>query len=299
MPITQADIDNFYASHEKSGDKNWMKNHHAPVSRLLKECLDLNDDLVHCLKSPKKVIKQIKDKYENPNTVKFYLQALLFLIDNYPELADKVKREEYYDAWQASKVVKAEQDAEGPKISNIDIEEIDSAILKKFGKSSMEYLFIKWFREVPVRLDFFDVKIDDKSADKYLNTEKGEVVMTKYNKTDTHYGKKNIKLSDELMTMINASLEKLPRTDLFVFANGNPSKAVTNILKGAGLKGSMNTIRHAVASVEMTPEDRVKLSKKMGHSPTTSVAYKRPKKGFTRVDVPDHLVEIVQDLIKE
>jgi hypothetical protein len=293
------EINNFYESHEKAEDKNWLKNHQAPIKRLFDECLDIGDDIVHCLKSPKKVIKQIKDKYENPNTVKFYLQALLFLIDNYPGLADKVKRDQYYDAWQASKVVKAEQDSEGPKIPDVGLDVIDKAIVEKYGVDSMENLFIKWFMEVPTRLDFFDVKIDDKSADKYLNTEKGEVVMKKYNKTDDFYGKKNIKLSPELMVLIRKSLEKLPRENLLVFANGNPSKAVVNILKGAGLKGSMNTIRHAVASVQMSPEERVKLAKKMGHSAETSVKYKRPKPGFTRVDVPDHLVEVVQDLIKD
>ena len=58
--ITLSNINIFYESHEKAGDKNWLNNHQAPVIRLLKECLDFNDDLINCLKSPKKVIQKIK-----------------------------------------------------------------------------------------------------------------------------------------------------------------------------------------------------------------------------------------------
>jgi len=298
MPITQADIENFYASHEKSQDKNWLKNHQAPVVRLFNDCLDLKDNLVYCLRDPQKTINKIKESFPNPNTRKFYLQALLFLIDNYPDLSRQVKRDQFFDAWQASKVAQVEKTEEKRQDTpDVGIDEIDEAIFKKFGKKSMEYLFIRWFREVPTRLDFLDVKIDDKNADKFVDLNEGQVTMRKYNKTDKHYGLKNIKLSDQLMEMIKSSLEEIPRTDLFVFSNANPTKAVKQILKKAGIDGSLNTIRHAVASTNMTPEERVELSKKMGHAPTTSVAYKRPRKEFKRMDIPDALVDDVTKLI--
>jgi hypothetical protein len=145
----------------------------------------------------------------------------------------------------------------------------------------MESLYVSVYRKTPVRLDYQDIKVYGTMAqvpddqEKFLVLQSKKIVMHHYNKTDKKYGTKEIKLDTELMDKIKASLKKQPRDQLFVFSNSNPTKANSNILRKAGIdKGSMNTLRHAVMSQEMTPEDRVKLSRIAGHSPTTSVEYK-------------------------
>jgi len=280
--ISVEDIENFFEGHPNNTTPNFWKNHAAPVLRLLHDCLNVKNDVATCLKPVDKVVKQVKLKFKNPNTVKFYLQALLFLVDEYPDLAEKVNRQKYYDAWQASKVVKAEFDAEEkPKKTGPSIESIQEKVDETFGKDSMESLYVSVYRKTPVRLDYQDIKVygtmsqvpDD--AEKFLVLQSKKIVMHHYNKTDKKYGTKEIKLDTELMDKIKASLKKQPRDQLFVFTNSNPTKAISNILRKAGIdKGSMNTLRHAVMSQEMTPEDRVKLSRIAGHAPTTSVDYK-------------------------
>jgi len=280
--ISVEDVEQFYESHPNNTTPNFWKNHAAPVLRLLHDCLNVKNDVATCLKPVDKVVKQVKLKYKNPNTIKFYLQALLFLVDEYPELKEKVNRQKYYDAWQASKVVKAEFDAEEkPKKTGPTIENIQQKVDEKFGEDSMESLYVSVYRKTPVRLDYQDIKIFGTMAqvpddqEKYLVLQSKKIVMHNYNKTANKYGTKEIKLDTELMNKIKASLKKTPRDQLFVFSNSNPTKAISNILRKAGIeKGSLNTLRHAVASQEMTAEDRVKLARIAGHAPTTSVDYK-------------------------
>lgn len=280
--ISVEQVEAFFENHPNNDDKNFLKNHAAPVLRLLHDCLDVKNDIITCIRPVDKVVQKVKQKYQNPNTIKYYLQSLLFLVDEYPGLKDKVNRQKYYDAWEASKVVKIEFDAEEkPKKTGPSIESIQDAVDKKFGADSIESLYIAIYRQAPVRLDYQDIKVFGslnqvpEDTEKYLVLQSKKLIMHHYNKTDKKYGTKEIKLSPELMNKIKASLKKQPRDQLFVFSNSNPTKAISNILRKAGIAGgSLNTLRHAVMSEEMTPEDRVKLARVAGHAPTTSVDYK-------------------------
>ena len=304
--VTIEDIEAFYDNHENNTGPNFLKNHKAPVLRLLSDCLEIKNDIVPCLKPVDSVVKRIKQKWSNPNTRKFYLQALLFLVDQYPGLADKVNRQKYYDSWLASKVVKAESDAKAPEVPNVQIDEIQNAVDEQFGENSIESLYISMYREAPVRLDYQNIFVYGslnqvpEDTEKYLVLQSKTMFMRKYNKTNKKYGTKEAKLSPELMTKIKASLKKQPREQLFIFSNNNPSKAISNILRKSGIDGSLNTLRHSVMSQDMSPEDRVELAKVAGHATTTSVAYKRPSTSSGKmVLVPNELLSIVNELIAD
>ena len=306
MVISVEDIEAFYENHPNNTTPNFIKNHQKPVIRLLHDCLDVKNDVVACLRPVDKVIQKVKQKYSNPNSLKFNLQALLFLVDGYPGLADKVNRQKYFDAWQASKVVKAEADAKAPEIPDVNINEIQTAVDKQFGENSMESLYISLYRQAPVRLDYQNIMIFGtlnqvpEGTDKYLVLQSKTLFMKSYNKTAKTYGTKEKKLSSELMNKVKASLKKQPREQLFIFSNNNPSKAISNILRKSGIDGSLNTLRHSVMSQEMSPEDRVELSKVAGHAPTTSVAYKRSSTSSGKmVLVPNELLSIVNELIAD
>ena len=305
--VTIEDIEAFYDNHENNTGPNFLKNHQKPVLRLLSDCLEIKNDITPCLKPVDKVVQKIKAKYPNPNTRKFYLQALLFLVDSYPGLADKVNRQKYYDAWEASKVLKAEKDAKAPEIPNVDITEIQTKVDEQFGEGSMESLYISLYREAPVRLDYQNIFVYGslnqvpEDTEKYLVLQSKTLFMKSYNKTAKTYGTKEKKLSSELMTKIKASLKKQPREQLFIFSNSNPSKAISNILRKSGIDGgSLNTLRHSVMSQDMSPEERVQLARVAGHAPTTSVAYKRQSTSSGKmVLVPNELLSIVNELIAD
>jgi len=281
MPITTAQVEDFYSGHEKGGDKIWWKNHVAPILRLLNECLEVKDDLVSCLKPVDEVVELVKAKYENPNTIKYYLQALLFLVDTYPGLKDKVPRDKYHTAWLDSKVVKIDFDEKKEPTKNTDINTIQETIDKFYGEDSVESVFVKFYREVPLRLDFNDIfvygtlKKVPEDVDKFLVLQNKKVYLKKYTKTAEKYGEKEIKLSDELVASIKKSLAKKPREKLFVFTNSNLSKAISGMLRKAGIDGTMNTLRHSVMSQEDI--DRPEMARRAGHSVETNMAYRRPQ----------------------
>lgn len=282
MPITIAQVERFYSGHEKAGDKNWWKNHVAPILRLLNDCLEVKDDLVRCLKPVDEVVELVKSRSENknPNTIKYYLQALLFLIDTYPSLKDKVPRDKYHKAWLDSKVSKIEFDEDKEPIDNIDINHIQEKIDEHYGEDSVESVFIKFYREVPLRLDFHDIyvygtlKKVPEDIDKFLVLQNKKVYLKKYTKTADKYGEKQIKLSDDLIASIKASLAKKPRDRLFTFSNSNLSKAISGMLRKAGVNATMNTLRHSVMSQEDI--DRPEMARRAGHSVETNMAYRRP-----------------------
>ena len=278
MKLSVQQVQDFYDAHEQNKTDNFLKNHSKPVLRLLNECLGVKgNDVVKCLKKSKDVLEKVRTKYTNPNTIKFYLQSLIWLIDKYPGLYAAVPRDVYFKAWEASKVGMIEhRNTQKETQPYIPYSEIQEKVDAKYGAPSMESLFVSFYKEVPARLDFYDIMVDDETADKHLVLKTGTLVMKKYNKTSDKHGVKEIKLSKELMTKIKASLKERPRSELIVFSNRNASKAVVNLLGGAGVQGSLNTLRHSIMSdPKITPEERVELAHKAGHKVETNMDYIR------------------------
>ena len=61
MKVTQAQVEGFFANHEKNDVKTFLQNYQAPVLRILVDCLGKNDDVVKCLNQPSKVIASINN----------------------------------------------------------------------------------------------------------------------------------------------------------------------------------------------------------------------------------------------
>ena len=295
--ITQTDIENFYT--EKSADKpkTFFQNYADPVIRTIKSCMATKKDVIKCLKTPEKVFEDIYKRSENVNTRKVYLQAILWLIDNYPDMKSKVPREKYFDEWNKAKLITTEAPAK--EYEMIPSADIQKKVDEKFGEESMESLFLSFFREVPMRLDYQNIMFEN--AEKFLDLKKGEVTFTTWNKTAKNKEPKVIKLSAELLKKVSESLKKEPRDQLFIFSNQNPTKAVSNILKGAGLDMTMNGLRHILANEDVeTIEKKVEKAKVMGHSPATGSKYRSQIKGDkTTFEVPNEHAEAIEKLIQD
>lgn len=296
MKLTIGQVKTFYENHPNNTTNNFKKNHQGPVLRILDRCLEGsgNGDVVACMKKPDEVAKKIMDKYDNPNTQKFYFQALLFLIDEYPQLKAQLNRERYFNFWQGSKIVKQEHDEGKPKIDGIDYNEIKEKVYKKFGEDSSEALFIDFYEEVPLRLDYHDIRVDMPDEAKNLNTETGVLTLKKYNKTKEKYGDKTITLSTELLNKIKKQLGD--KTYVFYFSKTTQGQKIGKILKEAGIENAtMNTLRHSVHTKEMSTEERVEMARRSGHAPATSLAYRRP----VPVPSPDLTDEEIGELIRD
>lgn len=298
MVLTQEKVIEWYGEKSEGKPKTFMSNYANPVFRILGECLGEKDDVIKCLKKPQDVFEKIYLKSENVNTRKVYLQAFLWLIDNHPTIKDKVKREVYFQEWNKSKLITVEA---GPKeYDMIPSAEIQNKVDTKYGKGSMESLFINFFREVPMRLDYQDIKFEP--ADKWIDMKKGEVTFVTWSKTSKNKDPKTIKLSKELMKMINESLARNPREQLIEFSNANASKAVSNLLKGAGLEGmTMNHLRHILANEDVdTIEKKVEKANVMGHSPATGYKYRKQiKSDKTTFEVPNEHAEAIEKIIQD
>ena len=294
MKLSINQVENFYENHPNNTTKNFKKNHQGPVLRILNSCLEGKGDadVVTCMKDPDAVAKKIMDKYDNPNTQKFYFQALLFLIDEYPHLKNQLNRERYFNFWQGSKIVKQEHDEGKPKIDGVDYEDIKEKVSKKFGEDSPEALFIDFYEEVPLRLDYHDIRIDMPEASKNLNMSTGVLTLKDYNKTKDKYGDKDITLSSGLLNKIKKQLGE--KTYLFYFSKTTQGQKIGKILKEAGVEnGTMNTLRHSVHSKPMSTEDRVEMARRSGHAPTTSLSYRRPIPNAMLTD--DEIGDMIRD----
>lgn len=309
MKISIQQAKEFFENHPQNTTPNFKKNHQAPVLRLLNDCLEVQDDIVDCLSDAREVIDKIKNKYKNHNTIKYYLQALLFFVDSFPNLRDFVNRDEIFKAWQASKLTMIEGEEERKKnIANIEYDDIKEKVYEKFGSNSQEALFIDFYEEVPLRLDFYDIKLfrntkdlpEDDVPPKYLNLETGRLFMKDYTKTKNKYGDKEVYLSKELMEKIKYNLKNKPREYLFKFKNKDPSAAIKTLLRQAGIiNASMNTLRHSVHTKTMTPEERIEMARRSGHAPETSLDYRRPKEKLTSIEVPEKHLETVKYFVTE
>ena len=303
--ITLTDVRDFYDMHPKNTTKVWFNNYFNPVKRLLTECLDVKTDIVVCLKKYDNVIQKMQEKYESAETVKFYLRALLFLIENYPDLKDVVKKEKYVLAYDTAKMKAMEDLAQKPVKANVPYATIKEKVLAKYGEDSREMLLVDFYEQVPVRLDLDNIYVYANSSvvstpapGKYLNLKSKVLTMSVFNKTVEKYGDKVVKLSDDLILKIRKYLK--PDQDVLFIFPVSQGKFIANMLRAAGIDGgTMGTLRHSVASKEMTAAERTETARISGHSGQESLQYRRPNVDSVKMFVPVSLQERVNQLILE
>ena len=303
MKITRAQAEQFYSGHPKSEVKTFSQNYERPLLRVLDECLSEGSDIVKCLKDADNVIDKVLETYQNVNTRKVYLQAILWFIDNYEGLRDKVPREKYLTAWEESKLAVVE--APSKEYNDVPTpEQIQEAVDKAYGADSIQSLYISFYREVPMRLDYKDIKVYNSANQvpedqkKYILYQAKKFVAKEYNKTSKKYGTAEYPLSPDLIQKIKDSLKKQSRDQLFVFSNANPSKAIAALLRGAGLDMTLNALRHSVSATAVSGEEKVKLARKMKHSITTAQKYRSQIKGdTTTIEIPAGMEDEIKQLI--
>jgi hypothetical protein len=270
-------IKTFYENHPSNDGKMFMTNTYEPMRRLF----DLGFANPGFTGKQSEFLALIKagnpdqnglPRWKTPASKAFYTRALLWFLLHY----NKTKNVKKVDLALTSYTIEKTESKVVPE--NIPIEDIEAAIIAHFGSGSMEDIFIKVFQEMPSRLDYYDIKLDNFYAAKNYSTETGKLIMRDYTKTSQLHGEKKIRLSPELQALITASLAENPRENLIQFSNSDLSKAIRNLLKKSGFPNtSMNTLRHSVASKPgMTPDDRAVLAKTMAHRGETNLKYKRP-----------------------
>ena len=281
MKITLDELNQFYDTHEKASVKTFEQNYKAPVVRVISNCKG-GEDVVKCLKKFDDVVEYIVDNHgKSINTMKVYLQAILWFVDHYPGLAEAIPkaREVYLSSWEETKLAVAE--APNKEYKDLPkIEDIQKAVNKSYGSDSIQSLYIAFYREVPMRLDFKDIKVYGSAnqvpedTKKYVILQSKKFIAEEYNKTSEKYGSTEYPLSTNLVQKIRNSLSKTRRDQLFVFSNSNPSKAISGLLRGAGIDMTLNGLRHLMSTTALTPEEKVKMAKKMKHSIETSRKYR-------------------------
>jgi len=280
MSITLVKLETFYEEHEKATLKTFKNNYYNPIERLVRDCLELSetDDVVPCLKDHADVIGKVKETYSNLNTIKFYLQAIVWLVTNHPNLSRKIGKratEAYVKAWEVSKSEQMLEQASTPKPTYPKYETIQKTIDEHYGKRSLESMFVMLYGETSKRLDYGEIQVVASKnlipdTGNYLVIQGGNMVFREYNKTSERYGETKIKLSSGLMTKVRKHLKDNPRDLLFTFTN--QSVWISKMLKEAGFQdGNMTWLRHSVASQPMTAEQRVEVAKRSGHSLQTSI----------------------------
>lgn len=303
--LTPATVETWYASESEEKPTTWLQNYYHPFRRLLSMCTTKTGDVVKCLRDFDKVKTNIQEKSGNYNTQKVYAQSALFFIDHYPGMQDRLKdvREKYKDFWEELKLLVNENPKEYKDLPTLD--EITKAIDEKYGSESMESLYIAFYKEAPMRNDFQDIRVYGSQnqvptdAKKYIVYQSKKFIAEDYNKTSKKYGPAEYKLSPELIDKIKASLKKQPRDQLFVFSNKNPSRAIINIFKGAGMpQVTMNGLRHLMSNTAETVQDKIEMSKKMKHSVNASKNYREQiGKDIEIVEVPKGMKAEIEQLI--
>ena len=163
-----------------------------------------------------------------------------------------------------------------------------------FGKNSKEYIISLLYKEVPVRDDFYlqilskNFVFEDENNEHIDNTifvpKKSNLIITIYSyKTQKLYGILRFKLSKKLSDLIREYVKrkKLNIGDFLFGKQETNSDFVSKMNKSIGLSGNggINYYRKMTISALMktipSPEERVALAKKMGHSPVAQLKYVR------------------------
>jgi hypothetical protein len=225
-------------------------------------------DILQCLQKPKKMFEGIIDNETNASSILIHVASLLYLVDNYPGLSEKVDRNFFFKMFEGAKLesdnhlIQLKIDDVVPKFSSI-VETVE----KKYSSASDEVIMVKLYDQVTRRGDFIDIKIG-KGTDNE-NYLVGDILhMNDLKKIKKEPFTEQLK--PELMKLITQSLKDRPRTVLFTQAQ----RTVSNI-------GGVRLLRKAKASEELegdaysNPEKRKALAQNMGHSLGTQAGYIR------------------------
>jgi hypothetical protein len=236
---------------------------------------------------------QVNGKPYSLNATKSLFQAIVYVVDHLKVPIPDATREKYR-VLQQIYVGNSKKQTEHNKTNPANAVMLYSTYLGKikaeFGAKSKQYLVAKMYDEVTVR-DDFQLMIISSEREMTSDTQNYLVVprIVKNNatfviqsyKTSKKYGiirqKVSTVLSKQLRDWITEN--KLSHGDL-LFQNKTLSDFVSVMNRAVGASSGINYLRHAKVSEVMsrqvmTDEDRVMFSRRMAHSPMTSLSYVR------------------------
>jgi integrase len=168
-------------------------------------------------------------------------------------------------------------------------------VLDKYGNDSMEYLIISLYDENTLRDDYHELLIIQSEREinpdvkaNYLINPRGKTIQCKIVIQNYKIAKKNgefrATLSKSLTKLIRAYIEKYELTDkLFPnYYKKGLSSVVSGMSKQQGIlkSGGTNYLRHSkvstlLNSMNVSPEERARLSTSMTHSVNIQAEYNR------------------------
>ena len=233
----------------------------------------------------------INDTPYKINSKKNIMESFLFCLDNLDINLDKSIREKYQDYYSGLKI-SSNDELEDKKINEtnavISWNDYETKVKDKFGTDSKEYLLIKLYEICNAR-DDFDLYItsdiesvkDDKTKNYLIREENNNYLLCmQCYKTSKNKDLIFIKVTQELNILLDNYIKLHHLVDrLFPTKSGTNSSFISSMNKKIDVKGAINMIRHIIISTglssNMTPEEKVLLSKNSFHSINTQIAYKR------------------------
>ena len=233
----------------------------------------------------------INDTPYKINSKKNIMESFLFCLDNLDIHLDKSIREKYQDYYSGLKI-SSNDELEDKKNDDsnavISWNEYETKVKEKFGTESKEYLLIKLYEICNAR-DDFDLYItsdiesvkDDKTKNYLIREENNNYLLCmQCYKTSKNKDPIFIKVTPELKILLDNYIKLHHLVDrLFPTKSGSNSSFISTMNKKIDVKGAINTIRHIIISTglssNMSPEEKVLLSKNSFHSINTQIAYKR------------------------
>jgi hypothetical protein len=255
--------------------------------------------LTKCLAGYDKIKKTIEEglqkngKPYSLNSKKSFFQAIVYVVDHLKvPLTDAIK--EKYRVLQQVYVGNSKKQTENNKTNPAHAVMLYSTYLGKikaeFGDKSKQFLIASMYNEVTVR-DDFQLLIVSSEREITSDTQNYLVVprIVKNNatfviqsyKTSQKYGIIKQKVSTVLSKMLRdwINTNNLTNGNL-LFQNKTLSDYVSTMNKSVGASSGINYLRHSKISEilsrqVMSDEDKIMFSRRMAHSPMTSLSYVR------------------------
>lgn len=278
---------------EKDSSKTTYENNVNALTRILN-----SSDFNKSLKNAKSVIykietaKQIKDptKLYSINSKKGIYQAIVFMIDNLGIKISKNARDQYNTRFDVIKTTSYDQTKERVATEQVmDYDVYEQKVKVFFGEGSKESLIVSLYKLSGFRDDLILQIVDKipKETDKNFvvvpssKTVNLKIILNDY-KTDKKYQQDIIPVPKEMSKEIRKYINNHDlEYDDYLLGKSKLSGFIKKFNEKMNLpvKVTINKLRQMRVSKKLqnnpSAEDRVKLSKEMKHSTTTSEKYKR------------------------
>ena len=268
------------------------------------------EDLLKCLSNFDKIkkelesAKQIRKPEEDygVNTIKKFIEGVLVVIDKIkvPVSVDILnKYREILEIYKQKSIALREGQQEAKEAGSgavVFIDTILKTVEDKFGMNSKPFLITSFYKDAPMRDNMGglvlipSIRNNDDSKTNYAIVPRQEkqnciLVFNEY-KTDKKYGQLKFTLNKQTSDLLRKYIKKHGinyDNRLFPeYSTGKMSSYISNYMKRCGFtgEGGINYMRHSIATEDfnrhdLTPEMKVKLSRKMGHSVVASFHYIR------------------------